>query len=68
MLKPGDLFLIYLVTYPLGRFLLEFIRLDSPTIGTLNTNQTIMLIVALVSGALLLWRHDKFPKKAAKQE
>ena len=68
LLKEGDLFLIYLVTYPVGRFLLEFIRLDSPTIGTINTNQTIMLIVAVVSGLLLLWRHDKFPKKAAKQE
>ncbi len=64
-LKEGDLFLIYLVNYPIGRFLLEFIRLDSPTIGTINTNQTIMLIVALVAAALLLWRHDVFTKKAA---
>jgi phosphatidylglycerol:prolipoprotein diacylglycerol transferase len=56
-LLPGDVFLVYLVTYPLGRFLLEFLRLDSPRIGTINTNQTVMLIVALVSGALLYWRH-----------
>ena len=56
-LKEGDLFLVYLVGYPLGRFLLEFLRLDSPQIGTINTNQTIMLIVALVAGGLLYWRH-----------
>jgi phosphatidylglycerol:prolipoprotein diacylglycerol transferase len=64
-LKDGDLFLIYLVVYPIGRFFLEFLRLDSPTIGALNTNQTIMLIVAVVSTVLLLWRHGVIGKKAA---
>ena len=64
-LKEGDLFLIYLVVYPVGRGLLEFLRLDAPVVGSLNTNQVIMWIVALVAGMLLLWRHDKFPKKAA---
>jgi phosphatidylglycerol---prolipoprotein diacylglyceryl transferase len=58
-LLPGDVFLTYLVTYPLGRFLLEFLRLDSPRIGTINTNQTVMLIVALASGVLLYWRHRR---------
>jgi len=67
-LKNGDLFLIYLVTYPLGRFLLEFIRLDSPLVGTINTNQTIMLIVALVSSGLLLWRHNVFNKQTSAKE
>jgi phosphatidylglycerol:prolipoprotein diacylglycerol transferase len=59
-LKPGDIFLTYLVTYPIGRFLLEFIRLDSPQFGTLNTNQTIMAITALTAGVLLYWRHRSF--------
>jgi phosphatidylglycerol:prolipoprotein diacylglycerol transferase len=67
-LKTGDLFLIYLVTYPVGRFLLEFLRLDSPTIGTINTNQTVMLIVALVSIGLLLWRHGVFGRKETPAE
>jgi len=56
-LKEGDLFLTYLVGYPIGRFFLEFLRLDSPVIGTINTNQTIMLIVAIVAAGLLFWRH-----------
>lgn len=60
-LKEGDLFLIYLVVYPVGRALLEFIRIGSPTVGPFNTNQIVMVIVALVATGLLLWRHDKFP-------
>ncbi len=58
-LKDGDLFLMYLIGYPLGRFFLEFLRLDAPHIGSINVNQTFMLIVALVSGFLLFWRHRK---------
>jgi phosphatidylglycerol:prolipoprotein diacylglycerol transferase len=56
-LKTGDLFLTYLIGYPIGRFLLEFMRLDSPVIGTINTNQIFMLVVALASGAAIFMRH-----------
>jgi phosphatidylglycerol:prolipoprotein diacylglycerol transferase len=58
-LKDGDLFLTYLIGYPVGRFFLEFIRLDAPRFGTININQTVMLIVALSAGLLLFWRHRK---------
>ena len=58
-LKEGDLFLTYLIGYPIGRFFLEFLRLDAPLFGTINVNQTFMLIVALVAGFLLYWRHRK---------
>lgn len=56
-LKPGDIFLTYLVIYPMGRFLIEFLRLDSAQVAGINTNQTLMLIVALIAGGLLIWRH-----------
>ena len=56
-LKTGDLFLFYLVLYPVGRFLLEFIRLDSSQVGGLNANQTLMAAVAMASAAALLLRH-----------
>ncbi len=56
-MKTGDLFIIYLITYPLGRFLLEFIRLDYVPMWGINFNQMAMLLVALVSGAVLLLRH-----------
>jgi phosphatidylglycerol:prolipoprotein diacylglycerol transferase len=56
-LISGDLFLIYLLVYPLGRFLLEFLRLDPAMVAGVNANQTLMAIVALAAGALLVWRH-----------
>ena len=58
-LKDGDILLMYLIGYPMGRFFLEFLRLDSPRFGTINVNQMVMLVVALVSGFLLFWRHRK---------
>lgn len=58
-LIPGDLFLTYLITYPIGRFLLEFIRLDSPKTGVINTNQAFVAAVALAAAAMIYWRHRK---------
>jgi phosphatidylglycerol:prolipoprotein diacylglycerol transferase len=56
-LKPGDLFLIYLISYPLGRFLLEFLRIDYVPLFGINFNQIVMLLVALASAGFLYWRH-----------
>ncbi len=53
----GDIFLGYLVIYPLGRFLLEFIRLDSAEIAGINANQTFMLVVAAAAAFMIIWRH-----------
>jgi phosphatidylglycerol:prolipoprotein diacylglycerol transferase len=61
-LIDGDLFLIYLIAYPLGRFLLEFLRLDPSQVGGININQTVMLIVALSALVLLVFRHWKRSK------
>jgi len=58
-LKPGDLVLVYAIVYPIGRFFLEFLRLDSSQIAGVNANQTFMAIVTLASAALLIWRHRK---------
>jgi phosphatidylglycerol:prolipoprotein diacylglycerol transferase len=56
-LRNGDLALLYLIVYPVGRFLLEFLRLDSAEIAGLNANQTFMAIVALVAAGVLIYRH-----------
>jgi len=56
-LKEGDLFLIYLVGYPFGRFFLEFLKLDAPRVGTININQTVMLVVMVIAIVLLFLRH-----------
>ncbi len=58
-LIPGDLFLIYLIGYPLGRFLLEFLRIDIVRAYGLNFNQALMLITALASAVALLLRHRR---------
>jgi len=58
-LKPGDLFLTYLVVYPVGRFLLDFLRLDAAMLGGINANQAFMAVVAVLAAGLLLWRHKK---------
>ena len=59
-LKNGDLFLIYLMVYGVGRFMLEFVRLDSSQVAGINANQTLMAVVALVSAGLFLWRHSNY--------
>jgi phosphatidylglycerol:prolipoprotein diacylglycerol transferase len=56
-LKEGDVFLSYLVTYPIFRFLMEFLRLDNSFVGGVNANQTLMLVIALAAAGLILWRH-----------
>jgi phosphatidylglycerol:prolipoprotein diacylglycerol transferase len=65
-LKAGDVFLVYLITYPIGRFVLEFLRLDASQIAGINANQTLMVVIALASASLLIWRHreDRFQAKA----
>lgn len=56
-LKDGDLFLVYLITYPLIRFCLDFVRLDASMVGGVNANQTFMLVVMIVAAGALWLRH-----------
>lgn len=58
-LKSGNLFLIYLLFYGVGRVGLEFLRLDISTFRGININQVFMAGVVLVSGALLIFRQKK---------
>jgi phosphatidylglycerol:prolipoprotein diacylglycerol transferase len=62
-LKTGDIFLFYLIIYPVGRFFLEFLRLDPAEVAGFNGNQDIMAIIALASTATLIWRHLSGKKK-----
>ena len=56
-LKAGDLFLVYMLNYAIGRFLLDFLRPDASQVGGINFNQTAMVIVAFGSCIALVWRH-----------
>ncbi len=52
--QAGDLFLVYLLTYAVGRFLLEFLRLDASQVAGLNINQTLMGAVGMLALAGLV--------------
>ena len=56
-LKDGDIFLIYLIVYPVGRFLLDFLRLDASLVGGININQSVMAVVAVCAALALYLRH-----------
>ncbi|MRR31133.1 prolipoprotein diacylglyceryl transferase, partial [bacterium] len=58
-LRTGDIFLIYLVIYPVGRFFLEFLRLDPSPVAGININQTIMAVIAIVAASMLIFRKRK---------
>ena len=62
-LKDGDIFLVYLVIYSIGRFLLEFLRLDASRLAGINANQTLSAIVAVVAVAAIIVRH--WPRSSA---
>lgn len=61
-LIPGDLFLVYLIYYPVVRIFMEMLRLDSSTVGGLNANQVPMIFVAAAAGLFLVYRHLRKPK------
>ena len=58
-LKPGDVFLAYLVFYPIVRFSLDFLRLDASMVAGVNANQTFMAVIAICAGIGLWLRHRK---------
>jgi len=60
--KTGDIFLIYLIFYSIGRFSLEFLRLDASQIAGLNANQTLMAFIFVGATATLIWRHMSHAK------
>lgn len=67
-IKPGDIFWIYLIVYPFGRFFLEFIRLDPSLVGGINANQITMAVVALFGAAMLIINHRRKPEPQETEE
>lgn len=61
-MKPGDNFLVYMIVYGIGRFLLEFIRIEYSPVAGININQAFMGVIIIISSAALVFRH--FKKKA----
>ena len=63
-LKPGDLFYIYMIMYAVGRFCLEFLRLDASQVAGINFNQTFMVVVMLGAGVVFFLNHRLHGAKA----
>lgn len=63
-LRPGDLFLIYLIAYAIIRFVLDFVRLDSHLSGSITTAQLVAALLGAGAGLVLLVRR-RFPSHAA---
>lgn len=55
-LKDGDLFLIYLVLYSIGRFFVEGLRTDSLMLGPLRMAQVISLVFIALGIGILYWK------------
>lgn len=60
-LHDGSLILVYAIAYPVGRFFLEFLRLDQSMIGELNANQLWMACIAITAtiGLIINERRNK---------
>jgi len=59
ILQDGDLFLIYLFTYSIGRFLVEGLRTDSLMLGPLRMAQVISIFFMLIAAIIFSSRHNK---------
>ena len=56
-LAHGDIFLVYLITYPAIRFCLDFLRLDAAQAAGINVNQSFMAIVMVLSALAFYLRY-----------
>lgn len=67
-LRAGDIFLLYLIWYPLGRFFIEFLRPDAWMIGPVAAAQIFSAIAIVVSAITLIYRHRQGPEPADLEE
>jgi len=55
--KKGDFLLLYLTSYGVIRFLLEFLRVDVTLVGMVNVSQAVSLGSSILALLVLIWRH-----------
>ncbi|MFV9506694.1 MAG: prolipoprotein diacylglyceryl transferase [Oscillochloridaceae bacterium umkhey_bin13] len=64
-LRPGDLMLVYLIIYSLGRFWIEGLRIDSLYAGELRMAQVISIVFVLIGALGLFLNHWRRPARSA---
>lgn len=55
-LASGIITALYFISYSFIRFVLEFIRLDSPSVGSLAIAQVVALVIIVVAAGFIVWR------------
>ncbi|MCJ7715388.1 MAG: prolipoprotein diacylglyceryl transferase [Anaerolineales bacterium] len=63
-MRTGNLFLIYLIVYGIGRVGLEFLRLDISSFKGININQAFMAVIVLAAGVIFSLRQKTKPVEA----
>jgi phosphatidylglycerol:prolipoprotein diacylglycerol transferase len=58
-LRRGDIFLLYLIWYPLGRFFIEFLRPDAWMLGPLAAAQVFALLIIALAILGLVFLHRR---------
>jgi len=58
-LLDGDIFLLYLVWYPIGRFAIEFLRPDRWMMGPIAAAQLFSAIAAIAAVCVMIVRHRR---------
>ncbi|HMM07426.1 MAG TPA: prolipoprotein diacylglyceryl transferase [Clostridiales bacterium] len=57
--RNGNVVLVYLIAYSVGRFFIEGLRMDSLMIGPLRQAQVLSVVLIVIAGAILLYRNRK---------
>ncbi|MFN2114975.1 MAG: prolipoprotein diacylglyceryl transferase [Anaerolineae bacterium] len=57
---PGDIALLYLILYPLGRYFVELQRPDAWLIAGVPTAQLVSVVTIVGASALMIYRHRVF--------
>jgi phosphatidylglycerol:prolipoprotein diacylglycerol transferase len=60
-LRPGALFLVYLFFYGIGRFGLEYLRLDISSFRGINLNQVFIGVVVIIAVIVFYLRQKELP-------
>ncbi len=57
--RNGNVFLVYLIAYSVGRFFIESLRMDSLMIGPFRQAQVLSVGLIIFAGAIFLYRNRK---------
>ena len=61
-LASGIISALYFISYSVIRFVLEFIRLDSPSVGSLAIAQIVGLVIIVAAAGFIVWRVRTYQK------